>query len=161
MSLWLKRPSTADPSVKEQVFCGSDSHAMNRHHFGLYFYRGSLKFLMRKEHSPASEHDVFYPSLWEWSMPANVLDNQWHLYELRLDYPNAQLSVDGVHFVENKTNSDIVDAYELAASGGRGQVAVYVGACYHARTDSLVEHFEGDVGSIVLRKVSASGQLNK
>lgn len=153
LGMWLRRPANADQNIKEQVFCGSDSQAMNRHHFGLYFYRGSVKFLMRKENSPQNEHDVFYPSLWEWSLPSHILTgNAWHFYEVKLDYPKAELFIDGVHFVENKTNSDIVDAYELADSDNTGQVTTYVGACYHARTNSLVDHFEGDVGSIVLTK---------
>lgn len=153
LGMWLRRPANADQSIKEQVFCGSDSQAMNRHHFGLYFYRGSVKFLMRKENSPQNEHDVFYPSLWEWSLPGHVMtDNAWHFYEVKLDYPKAELRIDGVNFVENKTNSDIVDAYELADSDNTGQVTTYVGACYHARTNSLVDHFEGDVGSIVVSR---------
>lgn len=153
LGMWLRRPANADQNIKEQVFCGSDSQAMNRHHFGMYFYRGSVKFLMRKENSPQNEHDVFYPSLWEWSLPGHVLtDSAWHFYEVKLDYPKADLFIDGVHFVENKTNSDIVDAYELADSDNTGQVTTYVGACYHARTNSLVDHFEGDVGSIAVTK---------
>lgn len=154
LSTWIRRPANADPKIKEQVFCGSDSMAMNRHHFGMYFYRGSVKFLMRKESDEhLSAKDVFYPSLWEWSLSEKILtDNKWHFYEIKLAYPKAHLFIDGVNFVENKTNSDIIDAYELVESDGSGKVASYVGACYHARTNSLVDHFEGDIGSVVLAK---------
>ena len=153
LNTWLRRPANADKTIKEQVLCGSDSHAMNRHHFGLYFYRSSIKFLMRKENSEENKDDQFYPSLWEWSLPENVLkDDQWHFYEIKLNYPTALLYIDGIHFVENKTNSDIIDAYELAESDNSGDIATYIGACYHARTNSLVDHFEGDIGSVVMIK---------
>lgn len=155
LNVWLRRPAKADQKVKEQVFCGSDTLAMNRHHFGLYFYRGSIKFLMRKENSEENQQDVFYPSLWEWSLPDRILnDNNWHFYEIKINYPTAMLYIDGVHFIENKTNSDIIDAYELADSASNSDaVTSYVGACYHARTNSLVDHFEGDIGSVVITKL--------
>lgn len=153
LNAWLRRPAEADKRIKEQVLCGSDSQAMNRHHFGLYFYRGSIKFLIRKENSPENKKDVFYPSLWEWTLPDSILnDNKWHFYEIRVNYPKSMLYIDGVHFEENKTNSDIIDAYELAESDHTGEITTYVGACYHARTSSLVDHFEGDIGNIVLIK---------
>ena len=159
LSAWLRRPSNADQTIKEQVFCGTDSLAMNRHHFGLYFYRGNFKFLLRKEAntvppSPPSNSNnnnnnnnnavsaestkVFYPSLWEWSLSEPKLnDAKWHFYEIRFNYPNASLYVDGVHFIENTTNSDIIDAYKLNDASETGEVVSYVGACYHGKYFSL------------------------
>ncbi len=102
-------------------------------------------------------HADFYPSLWEWSLPQP--DGQWHLYEVRLAYPRAQLLVDGLLFAENKTNSDVVDAYELTEASGSALTS-YVGACFHARTNSLVEHFEGDIASVVLTKNPGSDQAS-
>ncbi len=161
LSAWLRRPSNADKNVKEQVFCGSDSNLMNRHHFGLYFYHGSLKFLLRREPSAKNEQmskneetsELFYPSLWEWSLSESLLtDNKWHMYEIRFSYPNAYLYIDGIKFTENTTNTDIVDAYELSEVNQSGPISVYIGACYHARTKSLIDHFEGDIGSVILVK---------
>ncbi len=106
---------------------------------------------MRKEASkdhPANSD--FYPSLWEWSLP--IPDGKWHLYEVRLNYPKAELFVDGQNFIENKTNSDIVDANQLTESVKDAALSSYVGACYHARTNTLVDHFEGEIASIVLTK---------
>ena len=109
---------------------------------------------MRKENSAVNKPDVFYPSLWEWTLTDEVLnDAKWHLYELRVEYPDASLFIDGVHFVENKTNSDIIDAYELSLTSSQS-VSTYVGACYHARTKSLIDHFEGDIANLVLNKHS-------
>jgi hypothetical protein len=148
LSAWIRRPSNADQTIKEQVFCGSDSKSMNRHHYGLYFYRGNLKFLLRKEADSEDENSVsegsnessnngetFYPSLWEWTIYEPVLsDAKWHFYEIKFNYPNASLYIDGVHFVENKTNSDIIDAYKLNDAADTGDVVSYVGACYHGKS---------------------------
>ncbi len=156
LSVWIRRPATADKSIKEQVFCGTDSHAMNRHHYGLYFYRGNFKFLLRKEPSKSNSqqpNEIFYPSLWEWSLYEPLLtDNKWHFYEVKFNYPNASLFIDGVKFVETTSNSDIIDAYELSDVKDSGQVTTYVGACYHSRTGTLLDHFEGDIADLVLTK---------
>ncbi|RNA41933.1 calsyntenin-1 isoform X1 [Brachionus plicatilis] len=118
LSAWIRRPSSADKTLKEQVLCGTDSKSLNRHHFGLYFYRGNLKFLLRREPSEHKElkqdllnqdssnidsNEAFYPSLWEWSV---VSDSKWHLYEVRFSYPNASLFIDGVRYAENNTNKE-------------------------------------------------------
>ena len=137
LSTWLRRNPKADKNIKEQVICGTDSQSMNRHHYGLYFYRGNLKFLLRKEpeNGPVSEQkdkEVFYPSLWEWTLNESLLsDAKWHFYEVKFSYPNAALYIDGVKFAENTTNSDIIDAYELSEASGVGPITSYIGACYH------------------------------
>lgn len=156
LSAWIRRPANADKSVKEQVLCGTDSNLMNRHHFGLYFYQGNIKFLMRHEPSKQAAEkkskenkkpdgivggddfdttrDEFFPSLWEWSLSEAILtDAKWHFYEVRVNYPNASLFIDGVRFVENVNNSDIIDAYELNSVSGIGPIITYVGACYHGK----------------------------
>ena len=79
-------------------------------------------------------NEVFYPSLWEWSLYEPLIsDNKWHYYEIKFTYPNATLYIDGVKFIENTTNSDIIDAYELNEISGVGDVVTYVGACYHGK----------------------------
>lgn len=153
LSAWLRRPASADRNIKQHVFCGTDSKTMNRHHFGLYFYRGNLKFLLRREpvHAAAAaavvgatssssssagvdSNEVFYPSLWEWSLDETLLnDGKWHYYEVKFSYPNASLYIDGVKFAENTTNSDIIDAYELTDATDVGTIITYVGACYHGK----------------------------
>lgn len=153
LSAWLRRPADADKQIKEQVFCGADSHSMNRHHFGLYFYRGNIKFLLRKEATAGAEVEKFYPSLWQWTLSEKLLtDKLWHLYEIKFSYPKAELFIDGGLFVENLTNSDIIDALELKNTNEAEPVSTYIGACYHARTNSLVDHFEGDIGPVRLIK---------
>lgn len=167
LNAWIRRPADADQTIKEQVFCGSDSKAMNRHHYGLYFYRGNLKFLLRKEGnnnnkktSPGdndasevneidgssvevagSSTETFYPSLWEWTIYEPILsDSKWHNYEIRFNYPNASLYIDGVKFSENTSNSDIIDAYKLNEGIDTGDVITYVGACYHGISFSLKKY---------------------
>lgn len=168
LTAWIRRPNNADKTVKEQVLCGTDSKSLNRHHFGLYFYRGNLKFLLRKEPSEQKQlrqdllnkdssnidsNEAFYPSLWEWSLYEPVLsDSKWHLYEIRLNYPNASLYIDGIKFAENNTNSDIIDAYELNDAADTGTIISHIGACFHARTQAMTDHFEGDIGPVVLTK---------
>lgn len=153
LSAWLRRPSDADKQIKEQVFCGADSHSMNRHHFGLYFYKGNIKFLLRKEATVGADVEKFYPSLWQWSLSEKLLNDKiWHLYEIKFNYPKAELFIDGNLFVENLTNSDIIDALELKNTNEAEPVSTYIGACYHARTKSLVDHFEGDIGPVKLIK---------
>ena len=141
LSVWLRRPSNADKQIKEQVLCGTDSNSMNRHHFGLYFYRGNVKFLMRKESLPnaiasslqnSETNEKFYPSLWQWSLYEPILsDAKWHFYEIKFTYPKASLYIDGTLFAENLTNSDIIDAYELKNNNDVEPLTTYVGACYH------------------------------
>jgi hypothetical protein len=163
LNVWIRRPANADKQIKEQVLCGSDASAMNRHHFGLYFYRGNIKFLMRKEASAAaavnSIVDTFYPSLWQWTLDEKILnDGEWHFYEIKLNYPKANLYIDGQLFAENLTNSDIIDAYELK-NDETYSLTTYIGACFHARTKTLVDHFEGDIGPLKLIKTNVN--LNK
>ncbi len=134
LSAWLRRPSDADKQIKEQVFCGADSHSMNRHHFGLYFYKGNIKFLLRKEATVGADVEKFYPSLWQWSLSEKLLNDKiWHLYEIKFNYPKAELFIDGNLFVENLTNSDIIDALELKNTNEADPVSTYIGACYHGK----------------------------
>lgn len=172
LTAWIRRPRNADKTVKEQVLCGTDSKSLNRHHFGLYFYRGNLKFLLRREPSEHKDpkkdllnqdssnidsNEAFYPSLWEWSLYEPVLsDAKWHFYEIRFNYPNATLFIDGVKFAENNTNSDIIDAYELNESSDTGTITSHIGACFHARTQAMTDHFEGDIGQVILSKKRAN-----
>ncbi len=164
LNVWIRRPASADKQIKEQVLCGSDASAMNRHHFGLYFYRGNIKFLMRKEASTPNAAvnsivDTFYPSLWQWTLDEKILnDGEWHFYEIKLNYPKANLYIDGQLFAENLTNSDIIDAYELK-NDETYSLTTYIGACFHARTKTLVDHFEGDIGPLKLIKTNVN--LNK
>jgi hypothetical protein len=154
LSSWVKRPAQADTNIKEHIFCGTDSSAMNRHHFGLYFYRGNIKLLVRREAKTSETHSVFYPSLWEWKLSDSILkDQKWHFYEIKFNYPNATLFIDGVQFLEDNSNNDIIDAYELKNMNElTGQITTYIGACYHARANLLTDHFEGDISSIILTK---------
>ena len=134
LSAWLRRPADADKQIKEQVLCGADSHSMNRHHYGLYFYRGNIKFLLRKEGAPGVDAEKFYPSLWQWTLTEKILiDNAWHFYEIKFNYPRAELYVDGDLFAENLTNSDIIDALELKNTIEADPVSTYIGACYHGK----------------------------
>jgi hypothetical protein len=143
---WLRRNSAwSDPHEKEHVFCGTDTESQNRHHYGLYFYRKNIKFLLRKEHQEptAGVSDQFYSSLWEWSVESLDNDGKWHLYEIQVNYPNVDLYIDGSKYEANVTNSDIIDAHEFDNVPDAGARVTYIGACYHARTKVLTEFFEG------------------
>lgn len=134
LNVWLRRPANADKQIKEQVLCGTDSNTMNRHHIGLYFYRGNIKFLMRKESTTQTgeKNEKFYPSLWQWQLDESIInDAKWHFYEIKLNYPKASLYIDNVLFNENLTNSDIIDAYELKNTNEVEPLSTYIGACFH------------------------------
>ncbi len=72
--------------------------------------------------------DTFYPSLWQWTLDEKILnDGEWHFYEIKLNYPKANLYIDGQLFAENLTNSDIIDAYELK-NDETYSLTTYIGA---------------------------------
>ena len=153
---WIRRPSGAISSDdKEHVFCGSDSELLNRHHYGLYFYHRNIKFLLRREKNQFTPiaADDFYPSLWEWSIENIEGDSEWHFYEIKYDYPNAALYIDGIHYEENTTNSDIIDAHELEDVSATGLKVIYIGACYNGRTHGFSSYFSGDIAGLSLHKV--------
>ena len=58
----------------------------NRHHTALFIHNGDLRLLIRK--GPIAFHDnTTYASEWAWKAP-QISDDQWHTYELIVDYPN-------------------------------------------------------------------------
>lgn len=160
LNVWVRRPyeiNESDLNEKEHVLCGSDSELLNRHHYGFYFFNKKVKFLLRKEHNNENDKDTtasgeFYPSLWEWSIDSIEGDAKWHFYEIKYEYPNAQLFIDGIKFEENQTNSDIIDAYELENIAATGLRVTYIGACYNARSRSFTNFFNGDVSGLSLER---------
>ncbi len=60
------------------------STVKNRHHAALFIQNGYLKLLLRK--GPSNDKTI-YSSEWIWKL-SQINDNQWHSYELIVDYPN-------------------------------------------------------------------------
>ena len=166
LKVWIRRSHEAiHTDQKEHVFCGSDSELLNRHHYGLYFYRNNIKFLLRREkhiiNAQENNNDEFYPSLWQWSLDSLEGDSKWHFYEIKYDYPNAALYIDGLHYEENQTNSDIIDAHELDDISATGLSVSYVGACYNGRSHAFSNHFHGDIAGLILNKAEKSKNCAK
>ena len=166
LSAWIRRSNEGiNSDQKEHVFCGSDSELLNRHHYGLYFYRKNIKFLLRRENqqlqSETNQDDEFFPSLWQWSIENIDGDSKWHFYEIKYEYPNAALFIDGIRYEENLTNSDIIDAHELEDISATGLKVTYIGACYNGRSHSFSNHFYGDIGSLKFNKVATNKNCAK
>ena len=163
LSFWLRKKLSAEKTSKQHLLCATDSKLLNRHHFGVYFQQTSLKLLLRKERNEPStstsastsisdqQTKATYPSLWEWKLSEPVVsDEQWHLYEIEMSYPKASLSIDGVLFVANTTNSETIEANEFSETF-TADILTYVGACYHAKTDTFQNYLEGDVAEVQLK----------
>lgn len=58
----------------------------NRHHTALFIQNSELRLLIRKG-PVASNGNTTYASEWAWKAP-QVSDDQWHSYELIVDYPD-------------------------------------------------------------------------
>jgi hypothetical protein len=57
----------------------------NRHHTALFIQNNYLKLLIRK--GPLSSNDkTLYATEWLWKV-SQINDNQWHSYELVVNYP--------------------------------------------------------------------------
>lgn len=148
--------------LKEHVFCGSDAELLNRHHYGLYFFNKNLKFLLRKEKiNSKSESSEFYPSLWEWQLDDDIInDRKWHTYEIRyLSDNDVNLFIDSKLYHANRSNSDIIDAYKLDSVTSSGTPVTYIGACYHARSKQFSNYFNGDIAYINLYTKNPSKKI--
>ncbi len=99
--------------------------------------------------------------MWQWSIENIEGDSKWHFYEIKYDYPNAALYIDGIHYEENQTNSDIIDAHELDDISATGLSVSYVGACYNGRNHDFSNHFHGDIAGLILNKAEKSKNCAK
>ena len=120
---------------------------LNRHHFAVYIRHCKLELLLRRE----SEHATaeFRAAEWRWTT-SEVCDNEWHSYSILFNnLDDVQLYIDGKKFGENERNPEILDDWPLHETKGL-KTRLTVGACWHARTQTMVQYFNGYLSSLKL-----------
>ena len=100
---------------------------MNRHHFALFVRNCRLILLLRREFGDG-DLKSFRPAEFRWKLP-EVCDDQWHHYAVSVEFPNAELYVDGRPFAVTKNNPEIIDDWPLHNSHGLN-TTLTVGACW-------------------------------
>ncbi|KAE9550215.1 hypothetical protein FO519_006582 [Halicephalobus sp. NKZ332] len=141
------RGSKEDQSTKQNILCESDENHLNRHHFAVYIRHCKLELLLRREAEHATAE--FRAAEWRWSTP-EVCDNEWHSYSILFNnLDDVQLYIDGKKFSENDRNPEILDDWPLHETKGL-KTRLTVGACWHARSQNMVQYFNGYLSSVKL-----------
>jgi len=141
------RGTKEDQSVKQNILCESDETHLNRHHFAVYIRHCKLELLLRREAEHATAE--FRAAEWRWTSP-EVCDNEWHSYSILFNnLDDVQLYIDGKKFEENDRNPEILDDWPLHETKGL-KTRLIAGACWHARTQTMVQYFNGYLSSLKL-----------
>lgn len=139
IALWLKHEHHAgqDKHAKEHIICNADDHQMNRHHFSLFVRNCRLILLLRREFGDG-DLKSFRPAEFRWKLP-QVCDGAWHHYAVSMQFPDAQLYVDGHPVPATKNNPEIIDDWPLHNSHGLN-TSLTVGACWQG-SQGRMQHF--------------------
>uniref|UniRef100_A0A7E4ZS07 Calsyntenin-1 n=1 Tax=Panagrellus redivivus TaxID=6233 RepID=A0A7E4ZS07_PANRE len=141
------RGSIEDQKRKQNILCESDEDHLNRHHFAVYVRHCKLELLLRREAEHATAE--FRAAEWRWSMD-EVCDNEWHSYAIVFhDLDNVQLFADGKEFTSTGRNPEILDDWPLHQTKAL-KTKMVVGACWHARSQSMVQYFDGYLSGMKL-----------
>lgn len=99
--------------------------------------------------STNSDHVVFFPSEWRWKLNRNeACDNRWHLYTLNVNYPKAELYIDGEQFEETHENPAIKvsePATKRHFTGGsnftasQNQQTLVLGGCWNGNSKEPID----------------------
>lgn len=91
----------------------------------------------------------FRAAEWRWQL-AEVCDNRWHSYAILFkDLDNVTLVVDGKSFKGTDRNPEILDDWPLHQTREL-KTRLVVGACWHGRSQSMVQFFNGHLSSMYL-----------
>jgi len=147
ISLWLKHEHDAsqDKHVKEHIICTADEHQMNRHHLSLFVRNCRLILLLRREFGDG-DLKSFRPAEFRWKL-AEVCDGQWHHYAVSMQFPEAQLYVDGRPFTTTKNNPEIIDDWPLHNSHGINTTTT-VGACWQGSQNRMQHFMRGSMAGL-------------
>lgn len=143
VATWMRHAGREDGDnhVKEHIVCEADDHEKNRHHTALFVRNCKLVLLLRREYVEGEEN-VFKPAEWRWKLP-QVCDNEWHHYAVSVNFPNAELTVDGDRWEpEGTDNPEIIDDWPLHKVAGLS-TKVTVGACYQGGEDGYKHGLNG------------------
>jgi hypothetical protein len=136
-----------EQSAKQNILCESDDFGMNRHHFSIYVRHCKLELLLRREADHGDSE--FRAAEWRWQLP-EVCDNAWHSYAVLFrDLDNVTLVVDGKTFEGTDRNPEILDDWPLHQTREL-KTRLVVGACWHGRSQSMVQFFNGHLSSMYL-----------
>jgi len=120
----------------------------NRHHTALFIQNNYLKLLIRK--GPLSSNDkTLYATEWSWKV-SQINDNQWHSYELIVNYPKQvnflfylnfiqfyifkiDLYIDKQLIVTNNDNFKVINDQPLTVIQGTEDTMFTLGACWHGK----------------------------
>lgn len=133
----------SDNVQKSLVFillhCYFDSHEvcffsaeMNRQHYALYVHNCRLVLLLRREPGSGVDMNSLRPGEWRWKLP-EVCDKKWHHYAISMNFPQAELCIDGKRFIESKHNPEVLDEWPLHATKHVHFTKLVVGACWLGR----------------------------
>ncbi|KAF8771411.1 Calsyntenin-1 like protein [Argiope bruennichi] len=160
VAFWMKHepyPDHNDTHMKEHIICNADDHKMNRHHYSIFVRNCRLILLLRREFYQ-ERPSVFRPAEWRWKMP-EVCDNQWHHYAVSVNFPEANLYVDGQLFKIQTNNPDIVDDWPLHPAKDINTTFV-VGACWQGKDEKMAFNFHGFLAGLsVLRGRTESAEV--
>ena len=151
--------SKEDQALKQNILCESDESRkllprcrhrittnflhfldLNRHHFAVYIRHCKLELLLRREAEHATAE--FRAAEWRWQ-DDRVCDNEWHSYSILFNsLDDVQLFVDGKKFTMNDRNPEILDDWPLHQTKEL-KTRLVVGACWHARSSSMTQYFNG------------------
>jgi hypothetical protein len=129
-----------EQALKQNILCESDESHLNRHHFAVYIRHCKLELLLRREAEHATAE--FRAAEWRWQ-DDRVCDNDWHSYSILFNnLEDVQLFVDGKKFDTNERNPEILDDWPLHQTKEL-KTRLVVGACWHARSSSMTQYFNG------------------
>ncbi|CAD5210317.1 unnamed protein product [Bursaphelenchus okinawaensis] len=141
------RGNKAEQQVKQNILCETDNDHLNRHHFAVYIRHCKLEMLLRREAEHASQN--FRAAEWRWALP-EVCDDEWHSYAILFhDLDNVVLMVDGNKYENTERNPEILDDWPLHETKWL-KTKMVVGACWHGRTEQMVQFFKGHLTSVYL-----------
>jgi hypothetical protein len=129
-----------EQALKQNILCESDESHLNRHHFAVYIRHCKLELLLRREAEHATAE--FRAAEWRWQ-DSRVCDNEWHSYSILFNnLDDVQLFIDGKKYESNDRNPEILDDWPLHQTKEL-KTRLVVGACWHARSSSMTQYFNG------------------
>ena len=141
--MWLRHNKMVhENSEKESIICQTDSFTKNRHHFHFYLHNCNFGLTWRKPTSSRTTSRIETRSQFHWNT-MQFCDNSWHFIVLNVDtHDTVQLFIDGQ--LQNVSTSKFSDPL----MNTNDSVAWTIGACWHAKEASFVQHYEGKMGSL-------------
>ncbi|PAV74487.1 hypothetical protein WR25_02464 isoform D [Diploscapter pachys] len=141
-----ERGSKEEQNNKQNILCESDHEGMNRHHFNVYIRHCKLEVVLRREAGSSPE---FRAAEWRWSVP-QVCDGEWHSYSLMFNsVDDTHLVIDGEIVKASERNPEILDDWPLHKPGV-AKTRLTIGACWHGRQQTFVQHLRAQVASMHL-----------